>query len=62
MLVDWTFPPLARFQRVFNWKYLYPLEIKPKALRVPARALGTGPEETPLGRAQDAPQARPILH
>ena len=29
-LVDWTFPPLARFQRVFNWKYLYPLEIKQK--------------------------------
>ena len=29
-LVDWTFPPLARFQRAFNWKYLYPLEIKQK--------------------------------
>ena len=28
--MDWTFPPLARFQRVFNWKYLYPLEIKQK--------------------------------
>lgn len=29
-LVDWTFPTVARFQRVFNWKYLYPLEIKQK--------------------------------
>ena len=29
-LVDWTFPPVSRFQRVFNWKYLYPLEIKQK--------------------------------
>ena len=29
-LVDWTFPPVARFQRIFNWKYLYPLEIKQK--------------------------------
>ena len=29
-LVDWTFPTVARFQRVFNWKYLYPLELKQK--------------------------------
>ncbi len=29
-LVDWTFPTVERFQRVFNWKYLYPLEIKQK--------------------------------
>ena len=29
-LVDWTFPTVARFQRAFNWKYLYPLEIKQK--------------------------------
>ena len=29
-LVDWTFPTVARFQRVFNWKYLYPLEMKQK--------------------------------
>lgn len=29
-LADWTFPPVARFQRVFNWKYLYPLELKQK--------------------------------
>ena len=29
-LVDWTFPTVARFQRTFNWKYLYPLEIKQK--------------------------------
>ncbi|MCY3667779.1 MAG: AMP-binding protein [Gemmatimonadetes bacterium] len=29
-LVDWTFPTVARFQRAFNWKYLYPLELKQK--------------------------------
>ncbi len=29
-LVDWTFPTVARFQRTFNWKYLYPLEAKQK--------------------------------
>ena len=27
-LVDWTFPSVQQFQRVFNWKYLYPLELK----------------------------------
>ncbi len=29
-LVDWTFPTVARFQRIFNWKYLYPLEVRQK--------------------------------
>ena len=29
-LVDWTFPTVDRFQRAFNWKYLYPLELKQK--------------------------------
>ena len=29
-LVEWTFPTVARFQRAFNWKYLYPLELKQK--------------------------------
>ena len=29
-LVDWTFPTVERFQRAFNWKYLYPLELKQK--------------------------------
>ena len=29
-LVDWTFPTVARFQRAFTWKYLYPLELKQK--------------------------------
>ena len=29
-LVDWTFPTVRQFQRVFNWKYLYPLELKQK--------------------------------
>ncbi|MYI63508.1 MAG: AMP-binding protein [Gemmatimonadetes bacterium] len=29
-LVDWTFPTVERFQRAFNWKYLYPLEMKQK--------------------------------
>ncbi|MCE2448536.1 MAG: fatty acyl-CoA reductase [Candidatus Latescibacteria bacterium] len=29
-LVDWTFPTVEQFQRVFNWKYLYPLELKQK--------------------------------
>ncbi|MYK41666.1 MAG: AMP-binding protein, partial [Gemmatimonadetes bacterium] len=29
-LVDWTFPTVEQFQRAFNWKYLYPLELKQK--------------------------------
>lgn len=29
-LVDWTFPTVPQFQRAFNWKYLYPLELKQK--------------------------------
>ena len=39
-----------------------PARDKAKALRLPARALGTSPEKASLGRAQDAPQARPVLH
>jgi nucleoside-diphosphate-sugar epimerase len=27
-LVDWTFPSVEKFRRVFRWRYLYPLEAK----------------------------------
>jgi nucleoside-diphosphate-sugar epimerase len=27
-LVDWTFPSVEKFRRVFRWRYLYPLEVR----------------------------------
>ena len=37
-LVDWTFPTREKFQRGFNWKYLYPLEVKQRLYeRLPER-------------------------
>ena len=37
-LVDWTFPSVQQFQRVFNWRYLYPLKLKQRIYdRLPER-------------------------
>ena len=27
-MVDWTFPSVEKFRRVFRWRYLYPLEVR----------------------------------